>query len=93
LNSTKVKVGGKLSIKMEGACYQYQFVLVRIGSVTHSINSDQRRIPLTNVVGSDDTYDIILPDDSGILIPGSYYLFVLSAQGVPSLARNVQVTL
>jgi galactose oxidase len=67
--------------------------MVRIGSVTHSINSDQRRIPLTNVVGSDSTYTVTMPDDSGILIPGAYYLFVLSAQGVPSLARTVQVTL
>ncbi|KAH4941424.1 hypothetical protein HBI52_082640 [Parastagonospora nodorum] len=93
LSSTKVKVGGKLSIKLEAACNGHKFVLVRIGSVTHSINSDQRRIPLTNVTGKGDTYTVTMPNDSGVLIPGSYYLFVLSAEGVPSLARTVQVTL
>lgn len=93
LSATTVKVGGRLTITLGASATNLKFVLVRIGSVTHSVNSDQRRVPLTSVSGSGTSYTATLPNDSGILIPGAYYLFVLSAQGVPSVARTVQVTL
>jgi galactose oxidase len=93
LSAASVKVGGRLTITTGASATGLKFVLVRIGSVTHSVNSDQRRIPLTSVTGSGTAYTATLPNDSGILIPGAYYLFVISAQGVPSVARTVQVTL
>jgi galactose oxidase len=93
LSATSVKVGDRLTITTGASATGLKFVLVRIGSVTHSVNSDQRRIPLTSVTGSGASYTATLPNDSGILIPGAYYLFVISAQGVPSVARTVQVTL
>ncbi|KAH7081052.1 galactose oxidase-like protein precursor [Paraphoma chrysanthemicola] len=93
LSATSVKVGGRLTINLGASATGLKFVLVRIGSVTHSVNSDQRRVPLTSVTGSGASYIATLPSDNGILIPGAYYLFVLSAQGVPSVARTVQVTL
>ncbi len=95
LSATTVKVGGKLTINMSGPATGLTFALVRIGSVTHSVNTDQRRVPLTTVVASSQgsVYTATLPSDSGVLIPGAYYLFVLNAQGVPSVARTVQVTL
>ncbi|KAF2828054.1 galactose oxidase-like protein precursor [Ophiobolus disseminans] len=93
IGATSVKVGGRLTITMGASATNLKFVLVRIGSVTHSVNSDQRRIPLTSVTGSGTSYTATLPNDSGVLIPGAYYLFVLSASGVPSMARTVQVTL
>lgn len=93
IDATSVKVGGQLKITVGAAATNLKFALVRIGSVTHSVNSDQRRVPLTSVTGSGTTYTATLPNDSGILIPGPYYLFVLSASGVPSVARTVQITL
>lgn len=93
LSATTVKVGAGLTISMSASATGLKFVLVRIGSVTHSVNSDQRRVPLTNVTGSGTSYTVTLPTDSGILIPGAYYLFVLDSAGVPSVARTVQVTL
>lgn len=91
LSATTIKVGGQLIITTSTA--NPKFALVRIGSVTHSVNSDQRRVPLTNVAGSGTQYTATLPNDSGILIPGHYYLFVLNAAGVPSVARTVKITL
>lgn len=93
LSAKSVKVGGRLTVNMQGSAKGLKYSLVRIGSVTHSVNSDQRRIPLTDVSLSDACATVTLPDDSGILIPGSYYLFALNAQGVPSIAQTVQVTL
>lgn len=93
LSATSVKVGGRLRISVATSATGLKFVLVRIGSVTHSVNTDQRRIPLTSVTGSGVEYIATLPSDSGVLIPGSYYLFIINTQGVPSVARTVLVTL
>ncbi|KAF1925111.1 copper radical oxidase [Didymella exigua CBS 183.55] len=91
LSSTSVRVGGQFSITTSTA--NPIFALVRIGSVTHSVNSDQRRIPLTTVTRNGAQYTVTLPNESGIVIPGHYYLFALTATGVPSIARTVKVTL
>lgn len=89
LSAQSVKVGGSLTVTAseEGA----KLALVRMGSSTHSINTDQRRVPLTNVVATGNVYMAQLPGD-GLIIPGFYYLFVVSAKGVPSMARTVKVT-
>lgn len=66
--------------------------LVRYGGATHSLNNDQRRMPLTlKEVGPPYSYFTSIPEDGGIAIPGYYMLFVLNAQGVPSQATNVQI--
>jgi galactose oxidase len=93
LSADSVKVGGKLTIEVESWMPGLKFALMRIGSVTHSVNSDQRRVPLAKVKGDGNKYTATLPDDSGILIPGAYYLFVVSKEGVPSIASTVQVVL
>lgn len=91
LSATSVKVGAQLRITTSTT--NPKIALVRIGSVTHSVNSDQRRVPLTNITQNGTQYTATLPNDSGILIPGHYYLFVLNAAGVPSVAQTVKVTL
>lgn len=91
VSATNVTVGDQLQVTVDQA--DAQLVLIRIGSATHSVNSDQRRIPLDNVAVQGDVYTATLPSDSGILIPGFYYLFAVSAGGVPSIARTLQITL
>jgi galactose oxidase len=68
------------------------FALVRYGSVTHTVNTDQRRIVL-KTTASGLTYTATLPTDAGILVPGPYMLFALNSAGVPSLAKNIRVVL
>lgn len=67
------------------------FAMVRTGSATHAVNSDQRRvaIPATQVSGT--AYDLVLPTDAGTLVPGSYLLFALDAAGTPSVGQWVRV--
>ena len=87
-----VRVGGTLTATLDentGAT----FSMLRIGSATHSINTDQRRIPLANVNQGNSGYTIQLPGDAGILLPGHYYLFAMDDAGVPCVARTVQVLL
>ena len=67
------------------------FSLVRMGSVTHSVNTDQRRIPLTASAVNGTSYTLPIPSDPGVVTPGFYMLFAMDANGVPSIAKPVQV--
>ena len=66
-------------------------VIVRAAVVTHSVNNDQRRIPLQFVNTSANNHVITIPSDPGIAPPGNYLLFVLDANGTPSVAKNINV--
>ncbi|KAI4601032.1 hypothetical protein KJ359_012219 [Pestalotiopsis sp. 9143b] len=92
VSATAVKVGGNLSVTMSSTA-TVKFSLIRVGSATHSINSDQRRIPISTTTQSGTQYSFTLEKESGILLPGFYYLFALSSTGTPSLAKTIQVTL
>ncbi|KAF4126838.1 galactose oxidase [Geosmithia morbida] len=66
--------------------------LIRYGTATHSINTDQRRVPLSlKAKSGSNEYTAQLPDDLGILLPGYWMLFVLGEDGVPSQASTVKV--
>ena len=67
--------------------------LVRYGGATHSLNNDQRRMPLKlhQDSGEPFRYFASIPEDGGVAIPGYYMLFVMDARGVPSEAKNVQI--
>ena len=64
--------------------------LIRLGAVTHSNNMEQRYIPLSFTPGAT-TITATAPDNSNIAPPGIYMLFIIDANGVPSLARIVSV--
>ena len=68
--------------------------MVRVGTTTHTVNTDQRRVPLericdygNNIYGSD------FPQDPGVLLAGWYMLFAMNKQGTPSMAKMVKVEL
>ncbi|WP_321798202.1 RICIN domain-containing protein [Caballeronia sp. J97] len=67
------------------------FVLMRSSSVTHSLNNEQRRVPLSFTVGTAGEYQLNIPSDPGVVIPGYYMLFALNANGVPSVSRVLRV--
>lgn len=91
VNETSVAVGGSVVAWVnEEDC---QLVLVRMGTATHSVNTDQRRIPLTDLSTYGQFYVAQLPTDSGVLLPGYYYLFAINSAGVPSVAKTIQITL
>jgi galactose oxidase len=71
------------------------FALMRLSSTTHTVNNDQRRIPLNvqadTINGSSNTYALSIPSDSGVALPGYYMLFAINAQDVPSVAATVLI--
>lgn len=68
------------------------FSLVRLSSTTHAVNNDQRRVPLKSTASGGNGYDLAIPGNPGVVLPGYYMLFALDDRGVPSVARMIQVT-
>ncbi len=67
------------------------FVLMRMGSATHTVNNDQRRVPVQFTPNGSNAYTVQAPSNPGIALPGIYMLFALDADGVPSVARIVRI--
>ncbi len=72
------------------------FDLIRYGEATHTVDNDQRRIPLTAgspvVSSSGDTYQLTIPSDPGIALPGPYMLFAINSAGTPSVSATISVS-
>ena len=84
-----VAVGSTISVTTDSAVTK--FSLVRMGSVTHTVDTDQRRIALTPASTGTNTYSLTLPNDPGVIVPGNWMLFAMDASGTPSIAATVTV--
>ncbi len=87
---TTITPGNRYSFQLASSAALSSVVLMRSGSVTHSINFDQRRVPLTfQQYGS--TVNIELPDSGAVIPPGYWMLFAFNSAGVPSVAKIVRM--
>ncbi|KAJ5929680.1 Galactose oxidase/kelch beta-propeller [Penicillium verhagenii] len=86
------KVGGLIAFETDGLIKEAS--LVRLCTTTHTVNTDQRRIPLRLIPlpRRKSSYGIRLPNEPGILIPGYWMLFVMDQDGVPSIAKTIMIT-
>jgi hypothetical protein len=64
--------------------------LIRLGAVTHSVNMEQRYIPLSFTAGVT-SITATAPANANVAPPGPYMLFIIDANGVPSVASMVSV--
>ncbi|MES1172155.1 MAG: galactose oxidase-like domain-containing protein, partial [Bacteroidota bacterium] len=68
------------------------FALIRLSSTTHTVNNDQRRVPLViQSTSSATSYTLAVPSDAGVVLPGYYMLFALNGRGVPSVAATLRI--
>lgn len=86
---TQASVGSSLAVITDAAVNR--FALVRMSSVTHSVNNEQRRVPLNFTTQSSTQYTVQLPASHDVLVPGYYMLFALNDRGVPSMASTVRI--
>jgi len=80
--------GAPMDIATPDAASIQKLALVRLGAVTHSVNMEQRYVPLAFTAGSG-TLTATAPRDANIAPPGVYMLFATDANGVPSMAKMV----
>jgi galactose oxidase len=86
---TTAALGTNIAVTTAGPVQS--FVMMRLSSTTHTVNNDQRRIPLTPVSSSGNTYTLSIPSNSGIALQGYYWIFALNAQGVPSVGSTILI--
>ncbi|EXA29298.1 sialidase-1 [Fusarium oxysporum f. sp. pisi HDV247] len=91
ISATTAKVGSTITVTTNGAIKSAS--LIRYGTATHTVNTDQRRIPLTLTGVGTNKYTFKIPSDSGIALPGYWMLFALNSAGVPSVASTIKVTI
>ena len=89
LSRASIVVGGRLKVTTDVALGSMS--LVRFGSSTHTVNTDQRRIPLNLVTTGVNTYTVQIPGDPGIATPGYWMLFAMNQAGVPGVAKTVLI--
>ncbi|QRD87005.1 galactose oxidase [Aspergillus flavus] len=86
-----LRYGGQITITADSPISNAS--LIRYGTTTHTVNTDQRRIELVLEDAGTNMYTADIPNDPGVALPGYYMLFVMNANGVPSVSKNVQITL
>jgi galactose oxidase len=67
------------------------FAIMRLSSVTHTVDNDQRRVPLVISSSSGNSYSLQVPSDSGVVPPGYYMLFAINLQGTPSVSKMIKI--
>ncbi|KAH8159742.1 hypothetical protein CIB48_g8500 [Xylaria polymorpha] len=89
VSATQARPGASLTITTAQAVAS--FSLVRYGSSTHTVNTDQRRVPLSAVSVVGLAHVVSLPTDPGVLVPGYWMLFAINSAGVPSVATTIKI--
>jgi galactose oxidase len=87
---TSVNYSENMTITTPNASDITSVSFIRLGSVTHAFNMDQRYIPLTFTQNGGDLI-VQSPSGTNIAPPGYYMLFILNANGVPSQAKIVHL--
>ncbi len=67
-----------------------RFTMVRLSSVTHSINTDQRLVRLNAAANGTNAWRLTLAESHRVAPPGYYMLFALNGN-TPSVARMIRV--
>ena len=86
-----VSYGGTFKIEFSSSTLTNTIALIRLSSVTHSVNMDQRYVLLAQDIAPGQGIAISAPADANLAPPGYYMLFVVSAEGVPSVSTMVQM--
>lgn len=93
---TSVRYGRSFSMSVTGP-RPTEAVLVSLGSMTHSVDMDQRSIQIRSTVtrvssNGTATVSLVGPASGRVAPPGDYMLFVLDANRVPSIAKIVRLS-
>ena len=68
-----------------------KMALVRMGSVTHNFDMDQRFMNMSMTQSGANTISVDAPTNRNVAIPGWYYMFAVDGEGVPSVGWIVKI--
>ena len=79
------------TITVKGSSNITAFSMVRLVALTHHHTTDQRRVPLNFQSAGDGSYQLEIPSNTNVVIPGYYWIFAMDSNGVPSVGRTVRI--
>ncbi len=83
--------GQQVSIPYQSSIPVTHVVIHRTGSATHSFNFNQISVPVTLDSNSGTAATFTVPNNANVVPAGYYMVFLMSADGVPSVARWLRV--
>jgi YVTN family beta-propeller protein len=93
ITSAPATVGHGTRVRVNADATVTAFAMVRLSSTTHTVNNDQRRLPIAFTTVSPGVFELDIPSNPGILLAGHWMLFAMNGQGTPSVAHTLRVTL
>lgn len=88
--SRAIRHGARFNVRTPDAGSIKSVVLVRPGAPTHAFDMEQRLVGLSFTAGSG-VLNVRAPATGNLAPPGYYLLFILNAEGVPSVAKFVHL--
>jgi galactose oxidase-like protein len=88
---TNIQYGTTFSVQTPDASRIDSVSLIRLGSVTHAFNMDQRFLELAFSQQSG-SLNVQAPNSANLAPPGYYMLFIVDTSGVPSVASIVRIS-
>ena len=85
-----VSYGNSFSVGTPQAGSIDKLAMMRLGAVTHSVNMEQRYVPL-EFTANGGSLVAETPANPNIAPPGVYMLFAIDSNGVPSVAKMVRI--
>jgi hypothetical protein len=87
--SSAIAYGSSFTVTTPDAAQIGSVSLVRLGSVTHAFDQEQRYVPLSFTAGSGQL-TVQAPPSGNIAPPGYYMLFIVNSNGVPSVSKFIR---
>ena len=88
---TDVSYGQAFTVQTPEAGTIARATWIRLSSVTHAFNQNQRLNNLTIAMTGASSILVTAPASANVAPPGHYMLFLIDANGVPSVARIIRI--
>ena len=88
---SSVPYAGSFAVTSPQATTVRKVALIRVSAVTHSVDMEQRYVPLAFNQDGSGGLTVTGPRNANIAPPGMYMLTVVDGNGVPSVAKMVDV--
>ena len=88
---SSVSYGAAFTVETPQASTITRATWIRLSSVTHAFNQNQRMNRLTVTVTGSTTVTVTAPSGPNAAPPGHYMLFLINGNGVPSVAKIIRI--
>lgn len=92
ITAAPARIGPGVTFRVNASPDVSYFSCIRLSSLTHSVNTDQRHLRLSSTAVAAGAYDITTPASPHVLTPGYWMLYAVNSAGAWSVSRVIQVT-